>query len=254
MVVATPGLSEDQLKKAVKALLKHVAKQHAGAKELFEDDELLHLIVALKKTPQQGRKDKPLRIPLPHSLYDFDGAEVCLFVKDQKSGEGHKAAKKRLKAGQAAGVAKVVGTSKLRTKYESHEAKRNLCAAYDLFLADERILPSLPKLLGKAFFRKKKQPVPVDLRGGEWGAQIKRALGATSLFLTGGSCLNLRVARSSMSEEQCCANVAAALQGALEHVPKRWAGVQALYLKTADSASLPVYQCLPDAPQRIASA
>ena len=64
------------------------------------------------------------------------------------AGEGHKAAKKRLKEGQAAGVAKVIGTSKLRTKYESHEAKRNLCAAYDLFLADERILPSLPKLLG----------------------------------------------------------------------------------------------------------
>ena len=64
------------------------------------------------------------------------------------AGEGHKTAKKRLKEGQAAGVAKVIGTSKLRTKYESHEAKRNLCAAYDLFLADERILPSLPKLLG----------------------------------------------------------------------------------------------------------
>ena len=38
--------------------------------------------------------------------------------------------------------------SKLRTKYESHEAKRALCAAYDLFLADERIIPVLPKLLG----------------------------------------------------------------------------------------------------------
>ena len=44
--------------------------------------------------------------------------------------------------------AQVVGMSKLRTKYESHEAKRALCAAYDLFLADERIIPVLPKLLG----------------------------------------------------------------------------------------------------------
>lgn len=49
-----------------------------------------------------------------------------------------------------AGVAKVVGLSKLRTKYESHEAKRQLCSSYDLFLADERVLPSLPKLLGGA--------------------------------------------------------------------------------------------------------
>jgi ribosome biogenesis protein UTP30 len=42
----------------------------------------------------------------------------------------------------------VVGLSKLRTKYESHEAKRQLCDSYDLFLADERIVPSLPKLIG----------------------------------------------------------------------------------------------------------
>lgn len=47
-----------------------------------------------------------------------------------------------------AGISKVVGLSKLRTKYESHEAKRQLCNSYDLFAADERILPSLPKLLG----------------------------------------------------------------------------------------------------------
>ena len=45
-------------------------------------------------------------------------------------------------------MAKVIGLSKLRSKFESHEAKRNLCAQYDLFLADDRIIPSLPKLIG----------------------------------------------------------------------------------------------------------
>ena len=45
-------------------------------------------------------------------------------------------------------VAKVIGLSKLRSKFESHEAKRTLCAQYDLFLADDRIIPSLPKLIG----------------------------------------------------------------------------------------------------------
>ena len=45
-------------------------------------------------------------------------------------------------------VAKVIGLSKLRSKFESHKAKRNLCAQYDLFLADDRIIPSLPKLIG----------------------------------------------------------------------------------------------------------
>ena len=116
--------------------------------------------------------------------------------------------------------AQVVGMSKLRTKYESHEAKRQLCNSYDLFAADERILPSLPKLLGesslllyslkaghlttqpdssrawgsvpiksiaagKSFFKKKKQPVPVRLTGKDWAGQIRKACGATYLFWSG---------------------------------------------------------------------
>ena len=68
------------------------------------------------------------------------------------AGEGHKAAKERVKQEKLARVAKVIGLSKLKSKYESHEAKRNLCAQYDLFIADDRILPSLPKLIGGEHF------------------------------------------------------------------------------------------------------
>ncbi len=103
----TPGLQEDQIKKAVAALLKHVERQQAKANELLEEDELLYLvrssskshpsellwpsglsrivkavialdvdqlpllqIIALKKTPQDRRKDKPRRMyaKLLHAL------------------------------------------------------------------------------------------------------------------------------------------------------------------------------------------
>lgn len=147
------------------------------------------------------------------------------------AGEGHKAAKSKVREERVAGISKVVGLSKLRTKYESHEAKRQLCNSYDMFAADERILPSLPKLLGagrrdqtmgrtlvapspgclycitpmspqrlphsssfappmlagKAFFKKKKQPVPVRLTGKDWAGQIRRACEATYLFWSGAS-------------------------------------------------------------------
>jgi len=49
-----------------------------------------------------------------------------------------------------------MGVSKLRQKYKPYEAKRQLCFSYDFFLADERVLPLLPPLLGKVFFDKKK--------------------------------------------------------------------------------------------------
>lgn len=46
-------------------------------------------------------------------------------------------------------------------------------------------------------------------------------------------------------------NIAAAVKGAVEHVPRKWKNVQALYLKTNDSVALPIFQTMPDLPQRI---
>lgn len=139
--------------------------------------------------------------------------------------------------------------SKLKSKYEPHEAKRALANAFDLFLADARVLPSLARLLGKAFFKAKKQPVPVDLRGRDWKTPVSDAVRATYFFRGGGSCVNVRVARSSFSPEQVAENVDAALRAL---VPKlspgnsgRWAGVRSVLLKSASSAALPVYQSDP---------
>ena len=51
-----------------------------------------------------------------------------------------------------------------------------------------------------------------------------------------------RSARSSFTPEQCAENIAAVIEGALEHIPRKWSNVQALYLRTAESAALPIYQ------------
>ena len=39
------------------------------------------------------------------------------------------------------------------------------------------------------------------------------------------------------------------IEGALQHIPRKWSNVQALYLRTAESAALPIYQVHPDAPE-----
>jgi hypothetical protein len=41
-----------------------------------------------------------------------------------------------------------------------------------------------------------------------------------------GTCISVRVARSSMTAEQVAANALAALQGVVKHIPKKWANVQ----------------------------
>jgi ribosome biogenesis protein UTP30 len=50
----------------------------------------------------------------------------------------------------------VVGITKLKGKFAPYDARRQLAGDYGLFLADERVIPLLPGLLGKAFFKKKK--------------------------------------------------------------------------------------------------
>jgi ribosome biogenesis protein UTP30 len=51
-----------------------------------------------------------------------------------------------------------------------------------------------------------------------------------------------RAARNSFTAEQCAENIAAVIEGALEHIPRKWSNVQALHLRTAESAALPIYQ------------
>ena len=50
----------------------------------------------------------------------------------------------------------VVGVEKLKGKFKPFEARRLLLKENGLFLADERVIPLLPKLLGSKFFAAKK--------------------------------------------------------------------------------------------------
>lgn len=45
---------------------------------------------------------------------------------------------------------------------------------------------------GKTFFKKKKQPIPVDLTKADWGAQVARACAATYMYPASGSSLSIR--------------------------------------------------------------
>jgi ribosome biogenesis protein UTP30 len=235
----------------VSALRKHLEKVKAeGGSKLFDGDddddvEAYSVLVSTRRVPQRA-SNKLVPIPLPFPLLNLDVAEVCLIVKDHQ-GEGHKDAKKRVAEMEKCGVAKVLGISKLRNNYKPHEAKRQLCDSYDLFLADARILPLLPKLLGKHFFKKKRQPVPVDLTKKDWVAQIRKAAAATYARQGAGTCVSVKIGRGSHSQKEIVANCVAAVDAVVERVvARKWANVQSVFLKTTDSVALPLYNALPD--------
>lgn len=241
--VTTSGAPE----RAVKSLFTWLKKEEKGGgkgsrnlEQLFERDDFVFLTVALKRTQPQ-RNDKPVRIRIPNPIYSLDNVESCLIVKDAK-GDTKKAAKVRLQQQEVCGISKVIGVSKVHSKYPTHEEKRQFCAAYDIFLADNRVLPMLPKLLGKTFFKKKKQPVPVDLRGKDWKKHIEDAIGSTYAHVgSGGNNFTIKVARTTQKRNEVLQNLHEILKRLAEVVPGKGKNVRALYIKSSQSCSLPIF-------------
>jgi ribosome biogenesis protein UTP30 len=224
------------VKKAVEALQKRTAPQ---------DAQLLYLVVGMKKAPGRGRIN-PYSVPLPHPLYDSNH-EVCLIISDRPYGKeklNKEKAKEQIEK-EGLKIAKILTLPNLKKDYASVEAKRKLCGSYDVFLADERIFGELPKLLDKSFY-KKKHPIPVTLTKGAWGEHVTLALNSTFMFVSGGTCSVVKVARVSQPWEQIVANVKAVMEGVAQQIPKKWGNIQAYHLKTLESVALPLYQSRPD--------
>jgi hypothetical protein len=135
-------LDREQLTRAVHALLTHVERENAQG--LLDGEAPINVLFSTKQVPKAVGKataSKPVPLPLPHPFVSLETADICLFTTDPQREFKDKLAEQGLRA-------KVIGVSKLKKKYHPYEAKRELCAAYDIFLADARILPMLPPLLG----------------------------------------------------------------------------------------------------------
>lgn len=89
--------------------------------------------------------------PVAHPLLDPRTSPVCLIVKDPQ-----REYKDLLASQNITLISRVVGVEKLKGKFKPFEARRQLAADHELFLADERVIPLMPKLLGKIFFDAKK--------------------------------------------------------------------------------------------------
>lgn len=238
-----PGLEVDQVALAVAALLQHVAGQAAKADDAAgaalvdsDTDVPVSVILGFKLMPDRARV-RPLLLRLSTPLYTSGVAEVCLIVKDpQRAVKDYFAA-----AGDSGGVTRVMGLEKLRKRYRTFEAKRELMNQYDLFLADDRVEPLLPKLLGSPFFRSKKVPMSVRLSRNPV-KEAKRALHSTALHLSGGgSCVAVKAGHTGMTPAALAGNVVDVLRGVAAKAPRGWTNVLSVHIKTPDSVALPVY-------------
>ncbi|KAL0724691.1 hypothetical protein Bca4012_039290 [Brassica carinata] len=244
----TTRVSPKTVHEAVTSLLKWKTEKSKTEKpQLLEQDEFVYLIVTLKKIPQTNRT-KPHRILLPHPLIDTeqDSPELCLIIDDRpKSGLTKADAKKKIES-ENIPITKILKLSKLRTDYKAFEAKRKLCDSYEMFFADRRVIPLLPRLIGKKFFESKKIPAAVDLKHRNWKEQIEKACGSAMFFVRTGTCSVVKVGKLSMEGDEIVENVMTTLNGVVEVLPGNWKYVRSLHLKLSESLALPVYQSVPD--------
>lgn len=242
--VRSSQLSTEQVDLAVPALFSYVKKTSEGKKDLFEDATAFWLLMSLKKIPAPEKK--PKLIPLPHSCND--NAEICLFSKLPG-----KQVKEMLKAKGVSGITKVISLVKLRKNYKTFQLKRDLCSQFDVFLCDERIYHMLPKVLGKTFFSRKKEPTPIDVTKTDLSREIKKALSSTKIRLGHGSCSAIKVGTTRHTPEEVKENIRAAVDRIAKVIPRGWNNIQALHLKTSESVALPLYNSLPEVENVIAT-
>ena len=235
-------LDRDQILRAVRALLTHV-KRTKRSELLDDEDGPVNVLIGTKQMPKAVGKAaacKPVPLPLPFPFISLDTAEICLITKDPQRTYKDRLADAGLRA-------KVIGVSKLKKKYHPYEAKRELCAAYDVFLADAAILPMLPPLLGKVFFEKKKLPTAVDLKKKDIRAEMSRAACGTLFRHATGTSNSLQVGTSEQTAEHLVENIVTAVELAVAQIPGKWTNIQSLQLRTTNSVALPFYSALPHA-------
>lgn len=167
-------------------------------------------------------------------------ASVCLLTKDPQ-----REYKDLLQAKGIRLVSRVVGVTKLKGKFKPFDARRELARDHDMFLADDRIVPMLPKLCGSVFYKDRKFPVPVDLtQPDELESTLQDAIASTYYMQNKGSCSSIKIGfLNRHSPKELLANFSAALPAIVAKIPGKWKNVQNIEIKTGNSAALPVWNC-----------
>ena len=216
---------------------------------------------------------------LPHSLHTSPSARVCLITADPQRTVKEIVSDPSFPPALTQRISRVIGLSKLKARYKSYESRRQLLSEHDVFLADDRIITFLPKLLGKIFYRGgSKRPVPINLTVGapkddenknkdkslpknplpprktgpregkvagappQVAHEIEKALKSALVHISPSTTTSVKVGRGRWPPEKLAANVETVVKGMTEkYVPRGWRNVRSIHIKGSETAALPVW-------------
>lgn len=272
----SPTVSHSLISKAVQALLDYENKQNESSSSseknkklsLFGDEDgnntnnkIVRVQFGLDRVPVNP-SPKPRSLKVPHSIWNIDDDDdgntdvtICMFVKEGEIKENIKELIERFPKHMSC-VKKVMGLDSLRRKFSSFEQRRTLLSQYDMFLCDDRILPMVGKAIGKNFFKQKKQPIPIQLTGDRnVPNQIRQALKSTHWYLSEGTCLSVKagyLTTDKGKKNHIIDNILAIARRLPEELPRKWADVRCISIKTDNSTALPFYNKTPEELREIA--
>ncbi|KIK98978.1 hypothetical protein PAXRUDRAFT_823259 [Paxillus rubicundulus Ve08.2h10] len=233
-------VSVTQCKRAIEALHAYATKlekKRAETELLPSNDQHIWLQIAVK-TMQPEQKLKPIKIPIKYPLVDPRTSGVCLITKDPQ-----REYKDLLERHNVKFISRVVGIEKLKGKFKAFEARRLLLKENSMFLADERVIPLLPRLLGSKWFQAKKQPIPVCLTRKDLKGELECAIESSYMHQNKGTCTSVKVGLLSQTPKQIQINIETAIPAIVGHIKGGWDNVQSLHIKTNASVSLPIWSC-----------
>lgn len=250
---ASSPLDSQQTLRATNALLKKLQSEEVVKKDTAEKSDLLAdadedevadsvpvwLILSTKKHIIDKQRLKPGKIVLPNPYLDANDEtlRICLITADPQRKYKDLIADESFPLELGKRVSRVIGITKLKAKYKSFEARRQLFDEYDVFLADDRVITYLPAALGKVFYKSgSKRPIPVTLEGkrqniddkgnkrrklAEGGSkvtksdvkasdiahQIERTLSSTLVHLAPSTTTAVKVGTQSMEPKQLQENI-----------------------------------------------
>jgi len=265
-------VDRDLLRKAVLALQKHhnITVEKEEKLCLLGSDLPIHIQFTLNKVPGKT-SSRPILIDIPHPLYKLvkdnddgddiedntdedklDDVEVCLIVKDESKPWIQELIAKF--PSHLSYIKKVLTLTSLRKKHSRYSDRRQLVKRFDLFMADDRILPMLGKALGKSFFQEKKQPISIRLTRKEaLPFAVKRCLKGTFMWVSAGTCVSIKAGNTAMSARKLSENMEHIVENAVKSIPRKWSNIAAISIKTSNSVALPVYNKTREELEEIAS-
>ncbi|KAH8880308.1 ribosomal protein L1 [Thozetella sp. PMI_491] len=274
--------SEQTLKatKALLAHVKKtaVAKSESEKQDLLADDEApsalsVWLTMTTKIHLKDNRKLQPAKIALPHPLNTDPESTICIVVAEPQRAYKNIVASEEFPEELRKRITRVIDVKHLGAKFKTYEAQRQLFRDHDIFLGDDRIINRLPKILGKTFYKSTtKRPIPVVFQAArervdgkrvprpkgkkeehaekvkcrptaEIAAEINKAINSALVHLSPSTNTAIKVGYSTWTASQLAENVSTvAAQLVEKFVPQKWDNVRSFYVKTNESAALPIWQ------------